>query len=302
LFEATARAILGGPQPVLLIINGLQWCDRETLGWLPYLLQFDAQARLLVVGTCRLEESAPDQRASSMRRALRRDGKLTEIDLPPLDETETASLAERVAGRELGPLLSTCLYGETEGNPLFIVETVRGGLPAEVRRSPSGGLICIPRPLPPRMQDALETRLAQLSPVARELAQLAATIGREFSFAILARASDLGEDDLVRALDELWQQGIVCEQGADGYDFSHSKLQEAAYGGLSAARRRMLHHRVAKAMAEAHADDLATVSALVASHYERAGQPEQAAAHRQRATGVALPLPSGDDPPATTSP
>ena len=79
------------------------------------------------------------------------------------------------------------------------------------------------------MRSVLEARLAQLSPPARELAGLAATIGREFSFELLAKASGCDEDALVRELDELWQRRIVREHGADAYDFSHDKLREVAY-------------------------------------------------------------------------
>ena len=122
----------------------------------------------------------------------------------------------------------------------------------------------------------LEARLAQLSPPARELAELAATIGREFSFKLLAKASGRDEDTLVRELDELWQRRIVREHGADAYDFSHDKLREVAYGSLSAARRRLLHRHVAQALETLHAAELDPVSHQVAAHYERAGLPEQA--------------------------
>jgi DNA-binding SARP family transcriptional activator len=289
LFEALARAILGASQPLLLLIDGLQWCDRETLEWLHYLLRFDPQARLLVVGTCRLEELEEDHPLASLLRALRRDEQLTEIELGPLDEAETASLAANVSGRELDPDLAACLYRETEGSPLFVVEIVRSGLPVGDQEPEAGEweTVCWPEPLPARMKAALMARLAQLSPSAHELAGLAATIGREFTSAVLAQASDLGEDILVRALDELWQRRIVCEQGADGYDFSHDKLRQAAYAGLSTARQRLLHRRVAQALEIVYASDLDAVSARVAAHYERAGQPEQAILYYQRAAEMA---------------
>ncbi len=94
----------------------------------------------------------------------------------------------------------------------------------------------------------MATRLGQLSPAARELAGLAATIGRAFTFPVLQAAGNGDEDDLVRGLDELWQRRIVRERGADAYDFSHDKLREAAYAALSPARRRLLHRQVAQAL------------------------------------------------------
>ncbi|MBS3784539.1 MAG: 6-hydroxy-D-nicotine oxidase, partial [Anaerolineae bacterium] len=179
--------------------------------------------------------------------------------------------------------------------PLFIVETVRAGLPEEVRESPSGGFVCLPRPLPSRMKDALLARLDQLSPLSHSLAELAATIGREFTFHVLAQASDADEDRLVRGLDELWQRRIIREQGEEGYDFSHDKLRELAYAQLSEARRRMLHGHVASALETVHAADLDTVAAQVASHYQRAGEPQEAAIYYRRAAQVAERIQSRED-------
>jgi DNA-binding SARP family transcriptional activator len=284
-FEALARAILEGSQPLLLLMDALQWCDRGTLEWLHYLLRFDRKARLLVVGTCRPEEMGDDHPLASLLQALRHDGQLTEIELGPLEEAETEGLAVNVAGGELDPDLAACLYRETEGIPLFVVEIGRSGVPVGDQGPEPGEweTVCWPEPLPERVKAALMARLAQLSPPARDLAGLAATIGREFTFAVLARASDSDEDTLVRALDELWQRRIVREQGTDAYDFGHDKLRQAAYASLSAARQRLLHHRVAQALEAVYAQNLDPVSGQVAAHYERASQPEQAIPYYQRA-------------------
>jgi DNA-binding SARP family transcriptional activator len=290
-FEAMARGILGGAQPLLLLIDSLQWCDRRTHEWFHYLLRFDERARLLVVGTYRPEDVEGDHPLIPLLHQLRHDEQLTEVDLPPLSRSETGTLAENLADRELGSSLVDCLYGETEGNPLFIVETVRAGLPDEVRESSSGGFVCIPRPLPSRMRDALMARVDQLSPPARGLAELAATIGREITFDVLSEATDASEDLLVRGLDELWQRGIVREQGEEAYDFSHDKLREVIYESLSEARRRMLHRHVAWALERVHADDLDSVLARVAAHYERADERELAVAYYQRAAEAALTAP-----------
>ena len=85
------------------------------------------------------------------------------------------------------------------------------------------------------------------SPGARPV-ELAAVIGRAFTFSVLAAASDLSEDVLVGCLDECWRKRIIREQGDDAYDFSHDKLREAAYAGLSRTRRRWLHGRVAQGL------------------------------------------------------
>jgi len=133
----------------------------------------------------------------------------------------------------------------------------------------------------------IAARLAQLSAPARELASLAATIGRAFTFEVLARASDYDEDSLVRGLDELWQRRIVREQGANAYDFSHDKIREVAYAEVSPMHRQLIHRRVARTLETIYAGDGDPISGQVAAHYEQAGLPDQAIQYYQRAVEVA---------------
>src|SRR6266581_7269818 len=127
-FEALARAILAAPQPLLLLIDDLQWCDQETLEWLHFLLRFDPMARLLVVGCAREEELPPQHPLRNFLLHLRNTAAVTEIALQPLDAAETAKLATQVAKREIDMDSVMHLFYETEGYPLFVVEIVRAGL------------------------------------------------------------------------------------------------------------------------------------------------------------------------------
>lgn len=280
LFEALARAALAAGQPLLLVLEDVQWCDRDTLEWLHYLLRFDPKAPLLVVATLRAEEVGADHPVWALRAALEHKGQFVGVELGPLGAADTATLAGHAAGRALAPPLAARLYRETEGNPLFVVECVRAGLHDAAPGPELAGL-------PPRVQAVVGARLAQLSPPARDLVGLAATVGREFTFAVLRLASDVDEDSLVRALDELWQRRIVREQGPDGYDFAHDLLREAAYAGLSSARRRLLHRRVAEALVEVHSGEPGPFAAQVAAHYEQANLAEPAAAWYRRAAVAA---------------
>jgi predicted ATPase len=99
LFEALASAFLAVNPPLLLVMDDLQWCDPETLEWLHYLLHYDQQAKLLVVGTVRPEEVDDDHPLTILLHNLRRTSLLTEIVLGPLDAEETALLAAQVADR-----------------------------------------------------------------------------------------------------------------------------------------------------------------------------------------------------------
>src|SRR5258706_2293490 len=291
-FEALARAILVTSQPILVLIDDLQWCDQETLEWLHFLLRFDLKARLLVVGCAREEELPQTHPLRTLLLHLRNSMRVTELTLQPLDAAETAKLASHVANRELdlGPVMH--LFQETEGYPLFVVEMVRADLgrvstsPPEADRSRQTPLDDA-RTLPPRVHAVLVGRLLQLSASARAFVECAATIGREFTLDLLITVGNADADSAVSALDELWHKRIVRERGANNYDFTHDKLREVAYGEISAPQRRMLHRRVAQALEAMHAEDLDSVSGQIASHYERAGMIEQALPHYQRAAAVA---------------
>lgn len=302
LFEALARTTLAAPQPILLFIDDLQWCDLDTLEWLHYLLRFDANARLLIMGTIRSEELDDNPPLRTLLLELRKQGWLTELELGPLDSAESAELAARVTGSGLNPEQQSNLFAKTEGHPLFVVESARAGL--SIATSPENG--DSPRQLPPRVQAVIALRLAQLSSEARELVQLAATMGRNFSFAVLEQASDVTEETLINALDELWQRHIVREQTkgsaeagpgtpSQDFDFSHDLLREVAYAEVSPIKRRLLHGRVARALEHVYANSLDGISARLAAHFEQAGQPLKAIAFYERAADVARELSASEE-------
>ncbi len=300
-FEALARAILLTPQPLLLLIDDLQWCDQETLAWLHFLLRFDPTTRLLVVGCAREEELPPHHPLHTFLLHLRNNMRVTEIPIGPLDAEETAKLASQVAKRELNLDEALRLYHETGGYPLFVVETVRSDLgrgaarPPEVDRAHRQPPPEDARTLPPRVHAVLVGRLLQLSASARGFVELAATIGREFTFDLLSTVGNADAESAVRALDELWHKRIVREHGTNSYDFTHDKLREVAYGEISAPQRRMMHRRVAQALEAMMSSDLDSVSGQLASHYERAGMTEQALSYYQRAATVAQRVYANED-------
>ena len=128
LFEALACAVLGSSLPTLLFLDDLQWCDSDTLVWLQYLLRHNAKTKLLVVCTVRSEEVTDEQPLHHWLLTLRSRQQITEMQLFPLNPSETATLASHIAGNTITTEDSATLYRETEGNPLFIVEVVRAGL------------------------------------------------------------------------------------------------------------------------------------------------------------------------------
>lgn len=296
LFEALARAFTNDGQPKLLLIDDLQWCDGETLAWLRYLRRFTRNhnghphrpAPLLLLGTVRSEEIDADHPLTTLLLDLRRHDEIIELTLTPLNATETAELAAQLTSTPLTAEAAQSLYRQSEGNPLFVVEMVRTGMENEQTGDASASTS---HPsLPPKVQAVIQQRLNQLSPAARQLLGLAATIGRSFSFALLQQASSHPEEELVQQIDELWQRGLVREQGIHTYDFSHDRIRDAAYALVSPVQRPLWHKRVAQALEALYADDLDPVSAQLATHYEQAGLIKQAIGYYQRAAKVALRL------------
>jgi hypothetical protein len=218
-----------------------------------------------VAATARREELDDAHGIHELVAGLGALGRVTEIALPPLSAAETAVLAERLAGRRLD---AARLFAETEGNPLFVVETVRAGA------------------LGSRVQAVIAARLAQRSEPARRLAAVAAALGRDFTTDVLARAGGSGERELVRALDELWRRRIVRDRGPEAYDFTHERLREVAYQSLAPAERSRTHLRIARALpAHDHARLAYHCARAAARDHHRAGR----AAGNGRGLCVAAP-------------
>lgn len=291
LFEALARVFVGRNRPFVLVLDDMQWYANETLEWLSFLVRFEPQARLMVVGCLRSDEIDAGHPVAQLLLDLRSAVLLTELPLTPLSVEETHALASQLVDHTLDAVAGRAIYRFTEGNPLFVVETVRADLdPAGLGQPVKAPVQGAPLPtLPPRVQSVIQTRLAQLSAAARELAALAATIGRSFTLDVLALACAQSEDAVVHSLDELWQRRIVREQGVNAYDFSHDRIRDVAYAEIGPARRRSLHRRVAQALEQVCGDDDST-SAQIAGHFEQAGNIQQALVYYQRATEVTLHL------------
>ena len=128
----------------MLLIDDLQWSDQETLQWLHFLLRFDPNRRLLVIGTARPEEVVPPHPVADWLVQLRSEGRVIELALDALDAAETAQLAAQVTKDDLDDQSALRLYRETEGNPLFVVEIASAGLSRRVRKH-RAGLLMSPR-------------------------------------------------------------------------------------------------------------------------------------------------------------
>jgi DNA-binding SARP family transcriptional activator/tetratricopeptide (TPR) repeat protein len=285
-FEGMARAFQS-VTPLLLVLDDLQWCDPDTLEWLHFFVRFAGEAPCLVVGTVRSEEEADNRGLDLFVRGVERLDRLTLIELAPLDERASATLAESVAGHPLDAETTSRVFRHSEGHPLFIVET--GRIEGALEDVAPGAA------LPPRVQGVVAHRLALLSPDARSCAELAATIGRDFSFEVLSHASDLEEGALVAAMDELWRRNIVRTRDSNLWDFSHDRIREVTYASIGPARRRLLHRRIAQSLELLHASDIDTVSAAIAGHLEQTEHAGRAVEFLTRAARAAMRLSANEE-------
>ena len=293
-------ALLEHGQPVLLCLDDLQWADRETLDWLHYLIRFETPTSLLVLTTLRTDDAAERERCQPLLRQLQRQDRLSEIDLTPLSINDTTALAQQILGDELYATYAAQLYHETDGNPFYIVETVRARPhsflePTDAARLPSYLESEVADQLPPRVRALIEERFARLSPLANEIMQLAAAIGRRFDFTLLIAVTRQDEDALVRGMEELWTQRIIREATPNSFDFVHDKLRVAAYTQIGPLRRPLYHRRIAEALANEQGAGRGSTDGQIASHFDRAGLRSQAISYYLSAAQAAKQLYANDD-------
>ena len=274
-FEGLARALLAVRRPLLLVLDNVQWCDQETLAFITFCLGLADDSQLLVAATLREDNVGEDAEVVNWMIRMRATGLLTEVCLGPLEAAEVAHLAEAISGQRLPEADADLLQAATGGFPLYVIEAVRGTAAPGGTPLPIGDLAAV-----------LRKRLEQGTAAAREVADLAAAVGTNFTLDLLSEASDLDADLVVEAVDELWRRRILREF-RDGYDFSHDLLRETAYAGISPPKRWLLHRRIAQGLELLHAEDTDPVAAQLAEQYARGGRPERAVAYYQRAADVA---------------
>ncbi|HEY6019173.1 MAG TPA: BTAD domain-containing putative transcriptional regulator, partial [Candidatus Paceibacterota bacterium] len=198
LFKSLAQAVLKESSERILLIEDLQWCDRDTIEFIAYLLQtqteISPETRLIVIGTLRIGEAAIHHPVETLRMDLHHSDQMTEIELEALNEFETIALAGAVIGQRITPEWGAKLFQETEGNPLFTVEMTRLLQGKETEKDLGNFSI------PSKVQEVIQARLSPLTPDARELAEIAAVIGHQFTFSVLKKVAGGTEEHLVHSL------------------------------------------------------------------------------------------------------
>jgi len=264
---------LARQQPVLMIVEDTHWIDPTSLEVFGRTVDRIKALSALLIVTFRPEFNAPWAGRSHV----------TSVALNRLGERETAAIITHLVGnKELPTDVMADIVERTDGIPLFVEEMTKAVLEAEgegeARRTAAG----VPSPalaVPASLHASLMARLDRLGP-AKEVAQIGAAIGREFSHALLVAVMRKPEAELGSALDRLILAGLLFRQGVPPhatYLFKHALVQDAAYGTLLREPRRALHSRIADTIESQFAEIAERQPELLARHCTEAGLIEKAA-------------------------
>jgi len=255
-------------QPIVITIEDLHWADPSTLELIQLLDEQGATARLLLLYTAR-----PEFRAQWPPRAHH-----TQITLNRLSSRNVHTMVGQVAARHaLSDETVTAVVERSGGVPLFVEELTRALAESDGRSSASE--------IPTTLRDSLMARLDRLGP-AREVAQLGAVIGREFSYELLHAIHPAPEDQLQTALKAVTDAELLYVRGIPPealYWFKHALIQDAAYEALLKTRRRELHRHVANVLSQQFPDAAEAQPEILAHHYTEAGLSAEAVPYWVRA-------------------
>ena len=260
-------------RPVLMVLEDAHWIDPTTLELLGQALDRIAGARVLLLLTSR-----PDHQP-----ALGGHPHVTRLTLNRLGRGPTEAIVARLSGgRSLSPEVLAEIAARTDGVPLFIEELTKAVL--EIGAAGPGTAV------PASLHASLMARLDRV-PGVKEVAQVAACIGRTFAYPLLAAVSLSPEAELRAALDRLGAAELVFTRGTPpeaSYAFKHALVRDAAHESLLKAQRQQLHGRIAQALEERFPETVESEPELLAQHCAEAGLIEQAVEYRQRAGQQAL--------------
>src|SRR3954454_24787339 len=264
---------LARQQPVLIVCEDMHWADATTLELFDLTVDRIRGLPLLVLMTFRPEFEPPWVGLPNV----------SLLRLDRLDRQDTRALVEQVTvGRPLPGEMMTQIIDKTDGIPLFVEELTKmvleSGLLVE-----DIGRFRLDAPLPPlaipaTLQDSLMARLDRLAPV-KEVAQIGAAIGRDFSYTLLRCVAGRDDRALRIALGQLEQAELLLRHGTPpeaNYSFKHALVQEAAYGSLLKSRRQLLHRQIGDVLREKFPVVAETEPEVLAHHFTEAGLSEVA--------------------------
>jgi predicted ATPase/class 3 adenylate cyclase len=279
-FENLARQ-----KPVLLVFEDAHWADATSLDLVDLTVERMRQLPVLALFTLRPQFEPPWAGLPNV----------SALTLGRLDRSNVESIVTQLThGRALPAEVMNAIAAKTDGNPLFVEELTKAVLEGDILVKDTDGYR-LDGPLPPlaipaTLQDSLMARLDRLAPV-KEIAQIGAAIGREFSYSLMRQSVRCDETALKHALAKLEQAELVFRHGEPPeaiYSFKHTLLRDAAYESLLKSRRLQLHGQIARTMVEKFPDIAVSQPEIVARHFTEAGLVEPAINYWLKAGHLAL--------------
>jgi class 3 adenylate cyclase/predicted ATPase len=268
----TQIAALARSQPVLIIFEDAHWTDPTSLELFGRIVERIVTLRVLLIVTYRPEFEAPWIGLPHV----------TAITINRLGPKDINAIIDRIVGNKfLPPGVREDMIERTDGIPLFIEEMTKAVLEAESEEEARRTTAATPSPrleIPATLHASLMARLDRLGH-AKELAQIGAAIGREFSHTLIEAVAGKSQLELDTAFHRLISAGLLFRQGAPpyaNYVFKHALLQDAAYSTLLRERRRTLHAKIAEALETRFPDTVEHEPELLAHHCTEAGLIEKA--------------------------
>jgi class 3 adenylate cyclase/predicted ATPase len=266
-------ATLTRSNPVLMIFEDAHWSDPTSLEVCGRVVDRIRTLPVLLIVTFRLEFDPP----------WIGQPHVTVTTINRLTQCDVGAMIDRVVGNKLLPAsIRHDIIERSDGIPLFVEEVTKAALEAESESAARRSLAAVPPPalaVPASLHASLMARLDRLG-WAKEVAQVGAAIGREFSHALIASVMRKSEVELGSALDRLIQAGLLFRQGAPPqatYLFKHALVQDAAYGTLLREPRRNLHARIAETLESRFPEIAESRPEILARHCTEAGLIEKAA-------------------------
>lgn len=275
---------LSKSKSVAMLFEDLHWADPSSIEVLSALIDRMEEQRLLVLLTYRPEFQPPWLSRSHV----------TPIVLTRLSRAQGAIIARRVArNKSLPAELTAQIVDKTDGVPLFIEELTKAVLESDMLID-AGDHYDFARSvdkltIPNTLRDSLMARLDRLIPV-KEIAQIGACLGREFSYELVRAVSPMQESQFDEALEKLTASELVYRRGKPPnatYIFKHALVQDAAYDSLLKSKRQELHAQIAKAILQYSPDSDVAEPELLAHHYSEAGMLAEAVDYWRRAGELA---------------
>jgi tetratricopeptide (TPR) repeat protein len=267
--------------PLLLTIDDLQFADDSSLQFLREFVRVLPERRIVVVATSMPESEMPTRTAAFLS-ALGETSGVSRIPVRALAENELPDYVRwLMGGHEPSRDAVVRWFTQTEGNPLFVEQLVRGSMgfgPAPPTARADAGLR--------DLEEVLRERVRSLSETDRRVLVYGAVLGKEFDFPTLLAAAGIDEEQLAEALDRLVRGGLLREKGGEVYEFVREAVRAEAYAGLTETRRRILHRKAALAI-EASARDPESSTFELARQFYLAHDEAKALEYNRRAAQLA---------------